>query len=251
MRRPALIVLAVAVSLGPFVSPACAQSAASQTESTSAPNPNRDQQLAATSNEAAKGKTPSGAGEDENAQFRNSGSVQWLAKKLNTSTENAFIISVIINFVLLLVVVYIIFGKKGLMDFFPAIPAGARARREGIRSRLQTAQRESEEAQRRLRDIEAKLSQLGAEINNLNAQAEKQSADEEARLKAAIEEERQRIVTSAQQEIAAAGSSAQRELRTYAAELALDLAAKKIKIDAATDEALLRDFADQLGRNGN
>jgi len=30
----------------------------------------------------------------------------------------------------------------------------------------------------------------------------------------------------------------------------VELAEKKIKIDAATDQALVRDFTDQLGRNG-
>ena len=54
----------------------------------------------------------------------------------------------------------------------------------------------------------------------------------------------------AEQEIASAAGSARRELRNYAAELAVSLAEKKIKVDSATDRELVRDFVGQLGRNG-
>jgi F0F1-type ATP synthase membrane subunit b/b' len=57
-------------------------------------------------------------------------------------------------------------------------------------------------------------------------------------------------VLSAEQEIAAAVKSARRELTAYAAELAVSLAKKQIHVDAATDQALLRNFAQQLSANG-
>jgi len=57
-------------------------------------------------------------------------------------------------------------------------------------------------------------------------------------------------VTSAEQEITAAAKSARRELTAYAADLAVSLAKKQIHVDAATDQALLRSFAQELSVNG-
>jgi len=65
-------------------------------------------------------------------------------------------------------------------------------------------------------------------------------------IKAATAEESRRIVESAQQEIAAATKAARRELTAHAADLAVTLASKQIKVDATTDQALVRRFAQQL-----
>ena len=80
----------------------------------------------------------------------------------------------------------------------------------------------------------------------MRATAEKEAAAEEARIKAAAEEDARKIVESAEQEIAAAAKLARRELTNYAANLAVSLAAKQIKVDAATDQALVRGFASEL-----
>jgi F-type H+-transporting ATPase subunit b len=81
--------------------------------------------------------------------------------------------------------------------------------------------------------------------------AEKEAAAEEVRIQAAAEEDRRKIVESAQQEIAAAAKAARRELTAYAADLAVGLAQKQIHVDDATDQALVRNFASQLGTPGN
>ena len=70
---------------------------------------------------------------------------------------------------------------------------------------------------------------------------------EEARIKAAAEEDARKIVESAEQEIAAASKAARRDLTAYAADLAIALAKKQIHVDAGTDSALVRSFADRLG----
>ena len=44
----------------------------------------------------------------------------------------------------------------------------------------------------------------------------------------------------------AAAKAARRELTAYAADLAVGLAQKQIRVDAATDQALVREFAGQL-----
>jgi len=53
-------------------------------------------------------------------------------------------------------------------------------------------------------------------------------------------------VLSSQQEIEAAAAQARRELKIYAADLAVSLAEKKINVDEATDKALVRSFVAQI-----
>jgi len=69
---------------------------------------------------------------------------------------------------------------------------------------------------------------------------------EEARIKAATQEDARKIVEAAQHEIAAAAKTARRALSAYAADLAVGLAQKQIHVDAATDQALVRGFAGQM-----
>ena len=77
--------------------------------------------------------------------------------------------------------------------------------------------------------------------------AEKEAAAEETRIKAAAVEDARKIVESAEQEITAAAKMARRALTAYAANLAVSLAAKQIRVDPATDQALVRGFAKELG----
>ena len=66
---------------------------------------------------------------------------------------------------------------------------------------------------------------------------------------AAAQEDARKVVASAEQEIAAAVKAARRELTAHAADLAVDLAQKKIRVDAATDQALVRSFSAQLSKS--
>ena len=75
----------------------------------------------------------------------------------------------------------------------------------------------------------------------------RRKASEEARIKAAAEEDARKIVASAEQEISAAAKAARRQLTAHAADLAVGLAQKQIHVDAATDQVLVRNFADELG----
>ena len=59
------------------------------------------------------------------------------------------------------------------------------------------------------------------------------------------------VSRAAEREIAAAVNQARRELKAYAVDLAVTLAATRIQVDVSTDEQLVRSFIDQLGRNGS
>jgi F-type H+-transporting ATPase subunit b len=190
-------------------------------------------QLAKASREAAS--------EDEQAQFKHSWMVQWVAKLTGLSLDNAYWLCVLLNFAVIAgAIVY--FSKKNLPDMF-------RNRTASIQKAMQEARKASEEANRRLAEIETRLSRLDTEIAGMRSAAEKEAVAEEARIKAAAEEDARKIVESAEQEIAAAAKLARRELTTYAANLAVSLAGKQIKVDSATDQALVRSFSQELSAN--
>ena len=58
-------------------------------------------------------------------------------------------------------------------------------------------------------------------------------------------------MASAEQEIESAANAARRELKAYVAELAVELAEKKIRVSNDIDEALVRAFTAQIGKDGN
>ena len=206
-----------------------AQAAASSVSS-GHPASNRGSELVKESREAA--------GEDEQAQFKHSWLVQWVAKQTGLSLDQAYWLCVLLNFAVVAGTILWL-SKKNLPGLF-------RGRTASIQKAMQEARQASEEANRRLAEIETRLSRLDAEIGGMRAAAEKEAAAEEARIKAAAEEDARKIVESAEQEIAAAAKSARRELTAYAANLAVSLAAKQIKVDTATDQALVRGFAQEL-----
>ncbi|MGH9549522.1 MAG: hypothetical protein ACRD3W_09105, partial [Terriglobales bacterium] len=177
------------------------------------------------------------AGEEQD-QFKHSASVQLVARLTGLSLEHAYWLCVLFNFAVVAgTVVY--FSKKNLPNVF-------RNRTASIQKAMQEARQASEEANRRLGEIENRLSRLDSEIAGMGAAAEKEAIAEEARIKAAAEEDARKIVVSAEQEIAAAAKLARRELTAYAANLAVSLAAKQMKVDTATDQALVREFAREL-----
>jgi F-type H+-transporting ATPase subunit b len=116
---------------------------------------------------------------------------------------------------------------------------------------MKEAQKASDDANRRLADIEARLSKLDSEIASMQRTADQEAAAEEARIRAAAEEDKHKIIESAQQEIAAAVKAARRDLKVYAADLAVALAQRQIRVDSNTDQALVRAFAEQLGTEKN
>jgi len=94
------------------------------------------------------------------------------------------------------------------------------------------------------------MANLDTEIAQRKVAAEADARQEEARILAAAEEDKKRIIATAEQEIAAASKQAQRELKAYAATLAVDLAERRVKVDTETDRALVSNFARNFGKDG-
>ena len=187
-------------------------------------------------------ETREAAGEDDQSQFKQSPSVRWVAQLTGLDLEHAYWICVLLNFVVVAAAIYWL-SRKTLPGLFLN-------RTASIQKAIEEARKASDDANRRLAEIEARLAKLDVEINAMRAAAEKEAAVEDQKIKAAAAEDARKIVESAEQEIAAAAKSARRELTAYAADLAVALAKKQIHVDAAADQSLLRNFAQQLSANG-
>ena len=128
------------------------------------------------------------------------------------------------------------------------VPGKFRERRERLDRELREARTATEDAQARLERIETRLNSLGAEVEDLRRQARENAAAEQARMEAATEEERQRIVRTTEMEIRAVQSSAERGLKRYASDLAVDRAAERIRLTPDGDRAMVDQFLADLGQ---
>ena len=231
-----MVSCASVVSLRAQEQPASAeQKEASADSAQQSASPGR--QLAHESREAA------GEEKDEMAEFKQSASVRLIARLTGLNLQQAYWLSVVLNFVVIAAVI-VWAARKYLPGMF-------RDRSTAIQKAMQEAQKASEEARRRLAEIEARLMTLDVEIGMIRDAAENEGAAEEARIQSAAKEDARKIVTSAEQEIAAAAKAARRQLTAYAADLAVGIARKQIHVDAATDQALVRNFAGQLGASSD
>lgn len=175
---------------------------------------------------------------DENDKYLHSATVRKLGAMVGLDAEQAATAFTVLNFVVL----------AGLVGWFllKTLPKTFRDRNTAIQKNLVDARTATEEASARLNIVEERLSKLDSQIAALRAQADKDSAADEQRIKASVEEEKQKILATAEQEISAATALAQRQIQQYAAELAIDQAARKLVVSAETDRLLVQSFARRL-----
>ncbi len=159
------------------------------------------------------------------------------------STERAAITFEVVNFVLLCIGV-------GFM-LLKLLPKAFRKRTTEIQKKLVDARTATEEANARLNSVEARLGKLDGEIEAMRKQAEAAGVRDEQRMRAGIEDEKTKILAAADAEIQAATAHARRQIGQYAAELAVEQAARKLVVTAETDRLLIKSFAERLGGNGD
>ena len=181
--------------------------------------------------------------EDETEAFRHSAAVKAIGAKLGLDPEQAATAFTVANFVVLAILVGWFLLKS--------LPKTFRDRNSAIQKKLIEARAATEDAGARLSSVEARLAKLDEQIAAMRAQAEKDSALDEQRIKASVEDEKQKILSVAEQEIAAATVQARRQIQQYAADLAIEQAAKKLVVTAETDRLLVRDFARRLVGEGS
>lgn len=170
--------------------------------------------------------------------FRHSAAVKSLARTLHLSTETtARIIEDLNSGILIGAVLWF------LLRF---VPKAFRKRNERLDRQLFDARLAAAEANERLAVVEERLSKLGIEIDAIREQTERDMANDEKRIQESLEAERQRIVASAGQEIDAAGAAAQRDLKKFAAQLAVNRARQEIRLSLEDDRAIIRAFGEDL-----
>ena len=176
--------------------------------------------------------------QDENDAYRKSPNVVAIGAKLGLNADQSAAAFQITNFVLLALGVGWLVVKL--------LPKAIQGRNETIQKELVEARTATEEARTRLSSVEDRLAKLDGEIAAMRAHAEEDSARDEQRIKVSVEEEKQKILASAEQEIAAATMHAQKQLQQHAAELAIEQAARKLVVSAETDRLLVQGFAQRL-----
>ena len=206
-------------------------------------NPNAEfgKELTKASEEAAKEAGKKDAKVEMELRAEHSPVVSWIGRLINVGPERAYLLSVLINFGILVAFFWVLLKGK--------VPQMFRDRTAVIQNGIREAQAASADATRRLQDIESRLAKLDTEVAEIRALAESEAAAEEARIRQAAEQDKHRVLQSVEVEIDAIARNARRELKSYAANLAVDLASRKIRVDEPTDQALVREFVDHFGKD--
>ena len=130
------------------------------------------------------------------------------------------------------------------------LPPFFRARTEQIQHGILEAQKQKQEAERRAAEMEARLAALGDDIEKFRAQAHFEMEQEAARIAEDTRRQHEHALRQTDLEIETATKVARRELRAFAAQLALELAEARIRarLTPAVERALFEDFAGGLAR---
>jgi F-type H+-transporting ATPase subunit b len=123
-------------------------------------------------------------------------------------------------------------------------------RGEEIRKGIQDAARIKADAEARAAAIEKRMANIAADIDQLRERGAREAAAESERLSRETEQSLVKIKAQSARDIAAAAKSARQELKAYAADLALQLAEKKLRAELTVeaDAGLMRNFVDNLRR---
>jgi F-type H+-transporting ATPase subunit b len=180
---------------------------------------------------------------NETDEYRLSPTVVKLGALLGMKPETAANVFTIFNILILV-------GAIGY-GLLKTLPKAFRNRNTAIQKHLVDARTATEEATVRLSSVEVRLSKLDEQIAAMRIQAEADNARDEERIKASVEDEKVKIVAAAEAEIQSATIFARREIQKYAAELAIEQAARKLVVTAETDRLLVESFAHKLGEGSN
>jgi F-type H+-transporting ATPase subunit b len=134
-----------------------------------------------------------------------------------------------------------------------SLPAFFNARTASIQKGIAEAQQVKRVAEQRAAATDARVSALGAVIEKFRTEASAQMQREGERIQQETERQIAKLKEQAAQEIESAGKVARRELKTYAAQLALELAEQRIRgrLDPTTEAGLIDRFVGDLKRQGS
>jgi F-type H+-transporting ATPase subunit b len=129
------------------------------------------------------------------------------------------------------------------------MPGIYRKRTDDIQKDITEAQAIKKDAETRAAAVDARVRALGAEMDKLRTQSKAEMQQEAERIRQETAQEIARLDAKAAQEIEAAGKLARRDLKEYAAKLALELAEQRIRTSAtpATESGMVDAFVADLG----
>lgn len=203
------------------------------------------QQSAKTGASSSQGPTVPGKEqqkEENTIVYRHTPIVKALARTFHMDVEITARLFEYLNFAILALAI--------LIPLFKVLPRIFRKRSETLRHDLESARKLTADATTRLSAVEAKLAKLDEEIAGIRSQVEAEAKNDEVRIKSTIEEERNRIVAAAEQEIGAVAAHAKRGLRNFAADLAIEQAARQLVLTPETDRALIAEFVSDSSTGG-
>jgi F-type H+-transporting ATPase subunit b len=163
----------------------------------------------------------------------------------NATTERATEIFKWINFAIVAGLIAWVFLKL--------TPAFFRKNAETISSAISKSMTAKAEAERQLREAEEKLARLKQEVAELRATAQRESAAEAERLRAATQSDLEKIGLAARAEIEAAERAARLELKASAGNLAVDEAESLLRkeLTPQAQESLVAEFVQSLAGRAN
>ena len=126
-------------------------------------------------------------------------------------------------------------------------------RTEQIQSAIQEADKARREADQRVAEMERRIAGLGDEIERMRTTMRQEMAAEGERIRLETEHRIKRLQEQAEQEIESVTKRARRELKLYAAGLALESAEQQLKGRMSKDlgDRLLASFIDGLRRRSD
>jgi F-type H+-transporting ATPase subunit b len=133
------------------------------------------------------------------------------------------------------------------------LPPFFKSRTSEIQHDIVEAQAVKRDAEARAAAIEQRVSRLGADIAAFKSQSQAEMEQEAARIRQETVHMMEKVQKQAALEIESSSKAAQRELKTYAAKLSLELAEQRIRtrLDAATGSGLVDDFVRELKSEGS
>jgi F-type H+-transporting ATPase subunit b len=133
------------------------------------------------------------------------------------------------------------------------LPGIFSSRTKEIQKGIAEAQQMRQDAERRSAEMDARLNALGADIERFRTQSAAEMQQEGERIARDTAAQMKKIEQHAAVEIESVGKTARRQLKEYAAELAMGLAEERLRsrIDGATESALVDDFVKDLERQGS
>jgi F-type H+-transporting ATPase subunit b len=127
------------------------------------------------------------------------------------------------------------------------LPPLFKSRSEEIQKGIAEAQIMKQDADRRAAEVDARLRTLSSEIETFRANAKVEMQQEGERIRQETAGQIARLEQQASQEVEAASKAAQRELKSHAAALALELAEQRLRVQAG-GAALVDGFIQDLSR---